>query len=52
VLLIGAKKMMASGGKLVLCAAQMTVKEVFDISGFLSIPAYYDSRQEAVAAMT
>ena len=48
-LLIAAKKLKASKGKLVLCAMQDHIQEVFLISGFDQIIPIRDSRQSAMA---
>ena len=49
VLLIAAKKLNASNGKLVLCRMQDHIHEVFHISGFDQIIPILDSRQSAMA---
>ena len=49
VLLIAAKKLKASKGKLVLCAMQDHIQEVFLISAFDQIIPIRDSRQSAMA---
>ncbi len=49
VLLIAAKKLNASKGKLVLCTMQDHIHEVFHISGFDQIIPIRDSRQSAIA---
>lgn len=49
VLLIAAKKLNASKGKLVLCEMQDHIHEVFHISGFDQIIPILDSRQSATA---
>lgn len=43
VFLMAQKKMIASGGSLVLCCLQPPIKEIFDISGFSGI---FDIREE------
>lgn len=50
VLLMGAKRTQASQGKVTLCALQANIREVFEVSGFLSIFTAYDTRDAAVAA--
>ncbi len=49
VLLIAAKKLNASEGKLVLCEMRGHIHEVFLISGFDQIIPIRDSRQSAIA---
>ena len=49
VLLIAAKRLNASKGKLVLCEMQDHIHEVFHISGFDQIIPILDSRQSATA---
>ncbi len=48
VLLIAAKKLHASDGKIVLCTMQDHIEEVFRISGFDQIIPIRDSRQSAL----
>lgn len=48
VVLMGAKKTKASGGKIVLCALKEHVKEVFDIAGFSSILSICLTSEEAI----
>jgi len=43
VILTSAKKMEATGGRMVLCAMQDYVKEIFEISGFTSFMPIEDS---------
>lgn len=50
VLLMGAKRTQAAKGKIVLCALNDNIREVFEVSGFLSIFKVYPTRAEAVAA--
>jgi anti-anti-sigma regulatory factor len=50
VLLTG-KKMRATRGRLALCNLPEPVREVFEISGFLSIFSVFDDRGAAVAAV-
>lgn len=52
VLLVTAKTTKAKGGKMVVCAVQRYVKEVFDISGFSSVFPLVGTRDEAVAAVS
>lgn len=42
------KKMMACGGKFLLYAMQPTIKEIFDISGFSSIFAIFETEDDAL----
>lgn len=51
VVLLLAKKLKQSGGALILCDIQPNVREVFEISGFLSILKVCATRAEAVAAL-
>lgn len=46
--LVTAKRLKQDGGKLVLCAMQPHVREVFDISGFLAILNVEPTRAEAL----
>ena len=46
VLLIAAKRLHQCGGLLVLCGLQSQIREVLDISGFLSILTVADSREQ------
>lgn len=48
VLLTTAKQLAARQGKLLLCAPQRHVKEVFDISGFSTILTICESRAQAL----
>lgn len=48
VVLMGAKRLQATSGKLVLCAPKRNVKEVFDISGFSTILTICSGQQEAL----
>ena len=48
VVLLLAKRLKEVNGKLVLCALQSRVREVFDISGFLAILTVVDTREEAL----
>ena len=50
VLLITAKKMMATGGSLKICSLNGTVQEVFDISGFNTILSLAANEADALAA--
>jgi anti-anti-sigma factor len=51
VLLGAAKKLKASGGTLGMFGLNQSVREVFEISGFLAILSVYPSEAEAMAAM-
>ena len=51
VLLMGAKRLQQSGGKIALCALNPSIREVFEISGFLAIFAVHSDRAAALAAM-
>lgn|SRR5690554_4652914 len=48
VVLLLAKKLKQAGGALMLCDLQPSVREVFEISGFLSILKVSDTRAEAI----
>ncbi len=47
VFLLGAKKAKAEGGKISICALQEFVREVFDLSGFLTLFDVFESVAEA-----
>lgn len=49
VMLLGAKKTRAAGGKIALCRLNDSVNEVFQISGFHTIFAIYSTHEEALA---
>ncbi len=49
--LMTAKRLKQVGGKLALCGLKPQVREVFEISGFVSILTVVGSRQEAEAAV-
>ena len=51
VVLLLAKKLKQAGGALALCDIQPSVREVFEISGFLAILTVCDTRAQAVAAL-
>lgn len=51
VLLLAAKKVKQSNGRLMLCALKEHIREVFEISGFLSILDIRPSAADALAAM-
>ena len=48
VFLLAAKRLDSAQGRIALCALTEPVREVFDIAGFISIFAIYDSHQEAL----
>ncbi len=50
VLMMG-KRLGFKGGKLALCGLKPHIREVFEISGFISILTVVDTRAEAVAAV-
>lgn len=50
VLLLTAKLLQTSGGKLKLCAANQFVKDVLETSGFTSLIALYATEADAVGA--
>jgi len=47
VLLVVAKRIQQNRGKVVLCALNANVKEIFEISGFSSIFNIFDGKEEA-----
>lgn len=51
VVLVLAKRLKQDAGALVLCNIQPHVREVFDISGFLSILTVTDTREQAIAKL-
>lgn len=50
VILLAGKKAKASGGTLVLAGLKQTIRDVFEISGFLRLFEVRETREEAVAA--
>lgn len=48
VVLLAGKKLRAAGGALVLCALQPSIRDVFEISGFLGLFEVRENRDEAV----
>ena len=52
VLLIAAKQVKQKAGRLALCDLQDSIRQVFEISGFLSILTVCDSCEEAMARVT
>ncbi len=50
VLLIAAKRLKSVGGALVLCGLNPSVREVFEISGFVSILEVHPDRDTALSA--
>lgn len=51
VILMAAKRMKTSGGQLALCGFKDTIREVFEISGFLNILTVCANREEALSAV-
>lgn len=51
VLLMAAKRAKASGKGLALCALNGSIREVFEVSGFVQLFAIHPGRDEAVAAL-
>jgi len=51
VLLMLAKKLQGTGGRLVLCAMPESVRLVFELAGFLPIFEIEDTRQAAVSRL-
>jgi anti-anti-sigma factor len=51
-ILLAAKRMKASGGRLVLCSLSPQIAEVFDISGFSSILDIQPSHDVAMAQLS
>lgn len=52
VFLMGAKRCQQSERSFAICGLQSAVKEVFEISGFLSILRCYSNRREALEAIS
>lgn len=50
VVLIAGKKVKSEGGLLALCRLGPTIRDVFEISGFISLFPVHETRDEAVAA--
>lgn len=50
VVLIAGKKVKAEGGVLALCRLSPTIRDVFEISGFISLFPVVETREEAIAA--
>lgn len=50
-LLAGAKQVQNGGGGVALCGINMNVREVFEVSGFVSVFTVRDDRAEAVNAL-
>jgi anti-sigma B factor antagonist len=48
VLLLAAKRLQATDGKIAMCGLQDHVRQVFDLAGFSSILSIYGSRDEAI----
>lgn len=51
VVLLAGKKLKAAGGKLALCGLNQQIREVFAISGFITIFAVHPDRAGAAAAI-
>jgi anti-anti-sigma factor len=51
VVLMAAKQIRAAGGKIGVCGIEGNVKQVFEISGFLSLLSVYPDRVAALAAL-
>lgn len=51
-ILIAGKRLRGNAGALALCNLPPAIREVFEISGFLSIFEVHDSREAAVAAVS
>jgi stage II sporulation protein AA (anti-sigma F factor antagonist) len=51
VLMLAARRLKPLGGKVVVCAVQPMVKEVFEIAGFSMVLPIVDSRSEAEALL-
>ena len=49
VVLVSAKKCQNEGGKLAVCALQPSCKSVMEVSGFLNMLEYHDTRDAALA---
>jgi anti-anti-sigma factor len=52
IVLLAAKRMKASGGKLALCSLSPQITEVFEISGFSRILDIYPSRDAALSMLS
>jgi anti-anti-sigma factor len=50
-ILVAAKRARQCGGRLILCGLAPTVRDVFEISGFLKIVETADSQEAAVALL-
>ena|SRR6266566_7006075 len=51
VLLLAAKRLQGTDGKIVLCALKDQIRQVFDLAGFSSILRIYGSRDEAIKGL-
>jgi len=51
IVLVGAKRMKASGGRMALCSLNRQIAEVFEISGFTSVLDIFPSQDDAVARL-
>jgi anti-anti-sigma factor len=52
IVLLAAKRMKASGGRIALCSLNRQINEVFEISGFSSILDIFPSHDDAVARLS
>jgi anti-sigma B factor antagonist len=52
VFMMAAKRLKVVGGRMVVCALQPAVKEVFEIAGFSAIFGIFEDRQQAVAGVS
>lgn len=52
VLLVAARRVQASGGRLALCALGQPVRQVFQLAGFLPLFTIEETRDAAVAGLT
>jgi len=50
-MVVAAKRARQVGGQLILCGLSPTVRDVFEISGFLKIMATTETKAEAVRAL-
>ena len=51
VLLVAARRVQATGGRLALCAMGQPVRQVFQLAGFLPLFTIQDTRDQAVAGL-
>jgi anti-anti-sigma factor len=52
IVLVAAKRMKASGGRMALCSLNRQIAEVFEISGFASILDIFPSRDDAATRLS